>query len=551
MKIILGNSSNKIFFNSLRNSTIYKNEGFSYLLENSKSNPSYIKSYTINQNKIIVFGRLYNSDFKKLILARRYDELVGQFTILIISSNDFEIITDSSLNVPFFVYENSKKKEFIISSDLNLLLERMPLNTSIDWQQAFSFIYTSRTTNNKTLLKDIKILKNGSITSYRRGLNIEKWWKPSFKYKNSKDHLNEYCENLSKVVELAIKSNSNPIISITSGFDSRAIVASALSKNLNFTLSSWGSWHLNKLHIDNLLAESISNQSGLPLLKINQEKIKNSFQYYYDSVQDNTFGLGRHSFMFMSYYRDQLSKKNFDVELEGTGAETLKGIYYKDNLDLTDNSKKTIIKNSFFMLKKIHKLKFYPSNFFDILIDLEKKITEDHFDSIPEGLNDHEALDYIQYRNRSQQRWWARTGYINKSFNTFYPYRSTKLLELSFAIPAKEKVYNKFQKKVVKTLWPKLSEIPYGADFIKSNSIISKVAKKINFKNNSFIPSDYKMIKNLVDEKLNSSFFYLKDHNIEPFNQINYKKFKNSFGFSSHAFRMLSVMELAKKLVNL
>jgi hypothetical protein len=410
----------------------------------------------------LLIGRLFGGVARRELSQANLDSALGQ--LLLVEANtrtgQVSVSTDASATIPAFVA--TTQDGTLVSSRLDWLLAMADQPWRVDWQQMFAFSYASRTLQNRTLIKGVEVLPGGTDCFFRDGrLRQSTRWKPSEHYEYSREVLDAYVDALANAVGSALQGVSRPVVSLTAGFDSRLILAAALASKSNVALGAWGTWNRADRFVDNQVAEVIARSMSLPLLSVPQEDATMLLRQA-PQMWRHTAGLARHSYLFMEYYREQLRGRS-DCELDGTGAEVIKGVFYRGHTLNEVQDPKGIVAASLNLPATSSNP--YGGEAKEIFRTLRAYVVDAHFADLPVGLGAYELLDAVQYRSRSQQRWWPRTSFITRLFPTFYPFRAARLLELAFKIPSEVKRNNAIHRYAILRLCPKLLQWPFQADY--------------------------------------------------------------------------------------
>jgi len=160
----------------------------------------------------------------------------GAFCILLIDSDGFEIYTDRHGIQNFFVY--NKGTEFVISNSIEEIASRVSL--VVDKENAAMYTLLSHFIGPATLFQNVSNSEAGSYLEYRKKkLTTEKYWQPEELVAKGRKVVRYEDLHIAKVWKdiaagyVDYLKPAGTSLTITSGNDSRMVLAALLAQNIH------------------------------------------------------------------------------------------------------------------------------------------------------------------------------------------------------------------------------------------------------------------------------------------------------------------------------
>jgi asparagine synthase (glutamine-hydrolysing) len=194
---------------------------------------------------VMIHGEIYNDDImgrdQAAYIARCYEEqgslfahtLNGSFAVAIIDEHKKTVFlaTDRVGSKPILFYYNCDR--FIFAPELKPFMSLTGLSLKADTGAIADVLSNGFMTGRKSLVQNIRYLPGASVCKISdSGVHIKQYWTYTFNENNQDFSLNEGKEELSRLLEQAVKRRMrtchNYAISLSGGYDSRALVGCCL-----------------------------------------------------------------------------------------------------------------------------------------------------------------------------------------------------------------------------------------------------------------------------------------------------------------------------------
>ncbi|HOW42777.1 MAG TPA: asparagine synthase-related protein [Candidatus Omnitrophota bacterium] len=400
-------------------------------------------------------GLFLDGEFNVVI----YDEFLGRLTIL----ND----RFGFKNLYFYEDENL----FIFGPTIASLLVYAHTNKRIDISSVSDFFHYGYLLSNKTLFKEIKMLRGGSvliIDSDNPGVTKQYWDFHSVD-KNSSGTLQSCAEKtfslLSAAVKKRVEGNSRIIVQISGGLDSRMIAALVRAAGREFAAVTFGARKCRevllarevvvKLRCDSHLIKEIRPQGFVGSI---METLKNT------ECQCESLGLsGPYSTM-----KETLANNQFDLLLGGFCGDLILGGSFlrRDGVINSNENLDQVAQYLFNLMEGPELAPFQASIFTEVMqenftryrlsnIKNELKIISDKVDSYGDLLDwfiiTNKIFHFINYAQRNN------TIHVKE----FYPFFDYEFFDFVYSLPLSMRKKHRIYKEIYKMQFPELAEIPW------------------------------------------------------------------------------------------
>lgn len=219
-----------------------------------------ILGYGLSINIQLIKSELYNSKNK----SETFKKIAGKISkgvLFYVDKNEKQIETYSDVFGYTSLFFSSNPKYFFLSNSFSELTFR-PTNFS---QEAILDLFLfHHLTSGSTPVKEIKRLKGGhKLIIQQSGLNQAPSQSVVYHFQSIFDPAIHKIENAADFLHSEIESNLNfklPIfLTLTGGFDSRALLAVMSKSNYNFETITWGA----EGNLQNIVSKEVSNQFGI------------------------------------------------------------------------------------------------------------------------------------------------------------------------------------------------------------------------------------------------------------------------------------------------
>jgi asparagine synthase (glutamine-hydrolysing) len=268
------------------------------------------KEISHTENTIcILYGEVYNG--KDVILSNHYpwDRSLSESIIRPISDKNFSLLSQLNGSFCFVIYSKKDQRLQIISdrygsqryyfghiagkwvfSSTIWQFKKYGFSLNLDKEYLLQFLSFGYIQTNHTHLNDVKLNGNASIVIVNKNI-IEHhcYWKLEFNEQNPitdiKQMVNSASQAWPKAVEKRLSVNSDFIIPLSGGLDSRAVLAAALeckpAKDIvTFTGGTPGTFDFE-------IGKLIAKKTGVTNITLDLTKIpKDYYDEYYQSMHD-------------------------------------------------------------------------------------------------------------------------------------------------------------------------------------------------------------------------------------------------------------------------
>lgn len=486
-EILITQGIEKSLLNSLigRREERYKDTGISltnsstYIYIHQKGNDNeYIKD---DYSSFLSIGRIFNKKELNFFgdLNTLLTNVIGQFLIVRqLNPNDsITISTDGVSGVSGFIYQENDK--IVISSRLDILLSLFPNKKwEVNWENLLFCSYSRYPLGNKTIIKGIELLEYGTTyTMSNDGVRKDRYWIPDVKSEDDPNIVDKLCKELCSVLDRGTIEYSNPILSLSGGFDSRLVLAGLLKIGKRVNIGTWGSKKDNVWHIDNRISIDVAKSMKLPLFTFDQTGGISLFndKKSREKLLLETNGCSRHSLFFMWCYRNGYTNLNkFDLELSGLGGELLKHSAYSRFIGSNEKiNPKLLIKRTFQHYTKRHQknMNNLRGPLSQVIKNLEKFSLDNSDVGSPDSITDYDKLNYMWFYGWNQQYYWSRLSFMSKYFSIFYSTFNIKFMDLCFRLTPEYRNDNNTHRLMIKKLYPKLLDFPFTSRVDKNEKV--------------------------------------------------------------------------------
>ncbi|MGA9047751.1 MAG: asparagine synthetase B [Dehalococcoidia bacterium] len=159
--------------------------------------------------------------------TKAFAELNGSFVIILyhLDSDKIVLAGDRMLSRPFYYFCDNE--HLVFGSQLRPILRFPGLPRRLDMQAVYEFFYFRYVLREKTYYQDIKSLPPAGLLQFSEGkLTVERYWKPEYKGEPRNDgyYVEALTEALKKAVWRRTRDRHRYGILLSGGFDSRTIL---------------------------------------------------------------------------------------------------------------------------------------------------------------------------------------------------------------------------------------------------------------------------------------------------------------------------------------
>lgn len=490
--------------------------------KNFYNNNSKVLIFKYPKNEIFVIGDIFESQksikntinlcfkqnsFKDLL------KLNGEYFFLIIQKLKKKIICINSKNSYIPIFYNYNKKVLNIKSNIldfeNHFFKKINKKKIEEW-----LLFNGRSFDNKTFLKEIKILEPGQIISIKEN-KVTTFNSPSFCYQNNNISIQNNIllikRNLKRAINQRIENVNKKIsFALSGGLDSRILLSLVSKKNKNKIIThTYG----DKNNFESIIAKKISKKLGFKH-RFYEIKRNDYYKYAESSVINGSF-----SSIFKNGVKTKYSKiiKKQDRSkyfMMGNALDVLiassfskKDIKKVNNLNQYINwYKKNYLLFNFSEIKKIFNkdTQIQDKDVTNVLKKFVRKIKHKN-----DFINLNDAITFETRIKRWHNYSLAEQSRIS---NFLIPTYDKYFLHSCSKINSSYRFNDKFRRKLIFNINPNLAKIPTSNEMEKSK-INSKSEKKfydtnlgLDMKKNKRFKEFYLEIK----KKINNSIFSKK-----------------------------------------
>ncbi|MHB8084680.1 MAG: asparagine synthetase B family protein [Dehalococcoidia bacterium] len=157
---------------------------------------------------------------------KAFSELNGSFAIILYhpDSDKILLVSDRMLTRPLYYFSNYE--QLVFGSQLRPVLKFPGLPRRLDMQAVYEFFYFRCVSREKTYYQDIKSLPPAGVLQFSQGkLMVERYWKPLYKGESRSDsyYVEALSEAFKKAVSRRTQGNHRYGILLSGGIDSRTV----------------------------------------------------------------------------------------------------------------------------------------------------------------------------------------------------------------------------------------------------------------------------------------------------------------------------------------
>ena len=300
-------------------SIVFNGEVYNHLALRKKYN---LQAYSNSDTKTVLM-------LFELLGMKMLDELDGMFAFAIYDQikHKLYLVKDRAGKKPLYLYQNAK--EFVFSSELNVLNKLIQPNIALD--ELSSYLYLGYHYRKSTPFKNVKEIENGHyfvIDTLTGTIEDLEWFSMQKCYQNKlkisyHDAINSLDEKLKNAIHSRIDSSDLDVGSFLSGgIDSGIITAIAARHHANlktFTVKIEGSY--DESGLAQMVAQKYQTKHTLVNISFDdlQSDIEKILVNYGEPYCDSS--------AIPSYYVAKAAKEHVTVVLNGDGADELFGGY--------------------------------------------------------------------------------------------------------------------------------------------------------------------------------------------------------------------------------
>jgi asparagine synthase (glutamine-hydrolysing) len=386
-------------------------------------------------------------------------KLNGSFTIVIMDKkNQKLVIINDRYGLRPLYYANYKNK-FLFCSEVKGILKDSDFDKEIDEAAIADFFSFGYVLGDKTLFKNIRVLPQASILTYRDGrISLNQYW--DFEYKENytshslDDYLEEFAFLLHQAVNRCMKGDYVVGVPLSGGLDSRMIVGMIDKKYLPIHTFTYGVPGCNDLRFARRVSEEIGTLHHEVTLKC---------EYFDEYIKKGVFltdgMISCIHFQTMSILDEM--KNWVQVALGGILGDVTSGDHLRHSLfSINDRS------NLLYALYKYHDILGEDIRRLLFLNSYYQRIKAIPFESVEYSLAKTKAqlsaniCDSFDIRER--QRRFINYGNINlrSKVEVRTPFFDNDLIDFYLALPPDLRVAQRLYKEVFKRKLPNIAKIP-------------------------------------------------------------------------------------------
>ena len=426
------------------------------------------KVYITKTSKIFIYGKIYenhNKIIKSFLNPMSLAGLNGEFFFIIQNLKKKKIIlgnSNTSIFQLFFRFDN--KLKINLSNDIFRLIDK---KTKIQNNKISEWLYTNgRNLDEKTFFSNINSIHPGSVVNFNLNNYKIKENTPFFfsnkknKVSKSQDEdffIGKITSSLVNALKVRIENKNHKItMGLSGGYDSRIILH--LLKE-NFKNKVFTHTHGDKFSLEKKASRAVSR-----LLKVSHEDIIIKPEDYYLAAE-NILDYGNYNVIFKTGVKQKIYKKIFKKNkskyfIQGNALDVLIGSSFSKKRLTKIKSKKNYI-NWFlesiklFEIREIENLlniNLQKMNFKkNINEKVENRVNKINYNDDYINLNDALTFD-LRIKRWHNSQLAVFLGTVNKIIPTYDKF----FLKVCSELPSYFRLNDKFRKKLLKKLNPKL-----------------------------------------------------------------------------------------------
>ena len=403
------------------------------------------------------------------------NRLNGMFAFVILDTDTMEIFgaRDRFGIKPFYYYEN--KDIFIFASDIPPLLNGLKDKACAEDSIIFDYLVFNRTNHiEKTFFKKIKKLPHSHSITIKSGKScIERWYNLSsgiHQYSNSIFSEKDFLEELSKSINLQLRSDVPVGTCLSGGLDSSAITSLILSNKKRDNLHSFSAVYKKGQQGDEseYIAEYSNSNLDMHYAYPTSSSLLDDLQNFITSLSEPVPTTS----VYAEYKVMELAKNHCTVVLHGQGAdEILAGYHYFYGYyfrDLLKDFKWGKLLNELFHYAKFQKstsaLKYFvfsihprflrhfkrhyhlDSSFYNHFYNSDNTLFESFYMS--KNLKEF-LISHFDYKFEHHLLWTDKIG-MNFSLEVRFPFLDHNLVEKTLSLDSDAYIKNGYTKAIMR-----------------------------------------------------------------------------------------------------
>lgn len=407
--------------------------------------------------------------------TKAFTKLNGSYIIVIYHTNtgEFVLVVDRFLSRPVFYHFDGQQLFF--GSQLRPILRFPGLPRGLDMQAVLEFFCFRSVLGERTFLASVKTMPPAGILRIHDGeLLIDRYWQPKYGDQLHRDayYVEALAHSFIKAVSRMTQSNNRYGLFLSGGLDSRTILAADVEHKIEVAFTQG----------DFKNREYAVAQRSAAKRKIRHVFLKRDFDHYYRMV-DDAVDLGdgmyhyikNHNLGFMENLRSEaeivLDGLNFGPQLKASLIPQGSVIFCGQTIPLPimDIDKQATIADGVSKIMQYSQMSSITRSLFTISVaqikDMMTASVESFLKSIPEAesLPMEDRISYLFHSYSARQNmdyiWVLHNRHFVESRTVMF---DNDMLDLSFAIPTRQKLNGRLIKKVISRLSLSQALIPYA-----------------------------------------------------------------------------------------
>jgi hypothetical protein len=406
------------------------------------------------ESTLVGYSPQGKDDILSCVSMGRFDDLHGDFILILEGLADSKkvtiLITSQVCATPYFFSVSNGL--LLHGQDIFDIYKRIP---DKEWKWNYSSLYLVNNLEhciaNETLHKDIKRLPHASIVTHQEGENdvtIEK----TLEKRNRPISLSEAMERYEGLIDLYFNGNANFSLSLSSGMDSRLLLASLLKKGKLPVLGTMG----NSTSTDVKVSREISHK-----LNLNHQVVTIEKEDYLDvqkvkEIIKATSGSKPMYHWHTFFYIDKVNFPKDHLHVVGSNGEAVRS-YYLDKGVVT----KGLQFFDFNLFRAFFKLKIDKGNQF-VVDSVQSQVNlNEVYDFVAASVSDAnkntaDKLDYFYTYQRVRNFIGNGLALYNTRNTTISPFLDVDFQKIASGLSRTNKLNSHFHRKLIDHLYPQL-----------------------------------------------------------------------------------------------
>ncbi len=454
-----------------------------------------IPEFSVVKTSLTGFSISTEKELIAKIAANEFSDLKGDFIFVVdgISANrEITIMLTSAVNANPYFY-TIEEGNILHGRDIFSVFGSMKTR---DWNWNYTSLYCLSNLDyciaNQSLNVDINKVPAGSILFYFKGERKETIIPISREYSFNTDDFEDAFKKYETLSKDYFRQDSNYILSLSAGMDSRLLLASLLSKGIRPVTFTMGQPGATDVKISSQIAKDFDLMHSI--VALNPEDYLNEANTREIILATSGTKLFAHWHTYI--YSRKISSAANNIHLVGSNGEVSRSYYFDKGL--VSKMLQHIDMGSF---RKIFQLKLRKVNP-QVIESIKDKINEPDILNLIESCcsgpdNTSDKLDWFYTFERVSNFIANGMALYNLKNTTISPFLDERFVRLAFSLKRKYKLNSLFHKNAIEALFPSLMKYPF-----------SENSKDIRSKDSNFywVKPQHSVSYNLRDKVLETSF---------------------------------------------